>query len=265
MLYSSEAALMGDSDFPTYATIKMNQGAQRYLIIKFFEEYSRLGFSRYQDRHVAISGLEQRLTKAFKDVSGAGVFKKWQYRCLLWIRANDAAKLSRIDFNKTRKGQDDSKSPNKVKPRSPPSWSWMAYEGSINYLEPPDAELKWNTSMIMRLTGTPDISWIYAKEDLLLKAEISGFETDSSAGQHDVDLVYDDPTAQGGSLSPPESGSSKKFVGECITIGTLSMRHYVLIVRPKVGQATYERIGAGYLPVRFIKPGHPNAEKFVIE
>jgi hypothetical protein len=250
---------MGDSDFPTYATTGQNQYAQRYLFTHLFEEYSRLGFSWYQDKHLAISGLEQRLTKAFNDTSGAGVFKKWQGRCLLWTRAAGVDQLTPIDFTNVREGKDDSKSPNQVKPKMPPSWSWMAYEGGINYHEPPDQQLEWNDLVNVHLTGSAETSWIYAEEDLRMEAEVREFAICEDEDQAEIDLIYDNP------IDDPRILGSGPCAGKCIKIGTLDARVYVLIVRLKTGKATYERIGAGHLPEDFIKAPDPTMRNAVVE
>jgi hypothetical protein len=250
---------MGDSDFPTYATTLKNQGAQRYLFTHLFEEYSRLAFSKDQDKHLAISGLEQRLTEAFNVPNGAGVFQKWQHRCLLWVRADGVDELTRIDFTNVRKGKDSSNSTAQIKPKMPPSWSWMAYVGGINYLNPPGGQMNWNHLLDMRLTGSPNTSWIYAKEDLQLKAEVQDFKVKPDVKLNETDLVYDDPK------DDLRTSESRACEGKCIRIGSIDTSVYILVVRSKPGKAAYERIGAGNLPNEFIYPPDPTAGKSMIE
>ena len=71
---SAVAAFLGDPNFPTYTEEKV-KGAQIYLFMRLYEQYSRLSFAHPTDRPVAIAGLEKRLTSAFHDRGGAGIFQ----------------------------------------------------------------------------------------------------------------------------------------------------------------------------------------------
>jgi hypothetical protein len=84
-----------------------------------YERYSNLALSVKTDRPIAIKGLETRLIRTFETVGGYGIFDLYLHRGLLWQRSGDT--LDRI----TSRGE------------RVPSWSWMAYEGGIRYMDVP--------------------------------------------------------------------------------------------------------------------------------
>ncbi|OAL53853.1 hypothetical protein IQ07DRAFT_596836 [Pyrenochaeta sp. DS3sAY3a] len=121
-----------------------------------------------------------------------------------------------------------------------PSWSWMAYSGVIEYLRPDFNNYLWEDiqspwSQKANNTGADKLiatAWDYDTE---------------SAGYRESELTLDASRA-----SPPKTGI-------CIVLGkakgsvTPECRHWVLIIRRMKqsehgADATYERIGAGYMP-----------------
>jgi hypothetical protein len=173
---SSEEAFLGDSDFPKYVKQEKNKGAQQYLFESLYRKYSRLGFSEQTDKPIAISGLEQRLLKVFEDRGGAGIFEKHWGRCLLWKRASKQPSLERIQFQPPLSGDaynsTSTKPKSRYKFRPPPSWSWMSYKGSIDYVQPPPAGVDWNlTGVKLRYTGDSKTSWFSAAENMCMEAE----------------------------------------------------------------------------------------------
>ncbi|TQN66685.1 Cyclin-dependent kinase 2, partial [Colletotrichum shisoi] len=139
-MQNSMAEFLGDARFPDKA-MKENS---RAIKIRYFQDlyrrYSQLEFSHVQDRPIAIAGLENRLRKAywtqgaygiFDDRPGHGLF----HRSLLWQRSEDEVALKLIDFSS--------------KPESAaPTWSWMAHEGGIDYLDPPFQQMEWEETEI---------------------------------------------------------------------------------------------------------------------
>jgi hypothetical protein len=136
--------LLSDPNFPARAM----RTASRALKISFaqdlYKQYSRLQFSRPQDRPFGIAGIEKRLQRAFECEGNWGIFddgRKPQgglfHRSLLWVRGEeegDKSELSPIYF-----GRND---------QVPPSWSWMAYEGGIDYCDPPYNSVEWERTEI---------------------------------------------------------------------------------------------------------------------
>lgn len=111
--------------------------ADRGEKIRFYEDlyrqYSRLDFTRIMDRSVAILGLEQRMVRDFKAWGGYGIFDDKSSsllpRGLLWRRTDSEAGLKPL---------------RRILPEGQlPSWSWMAYDGPIDYLDVPFGEVHW--------------------------------------------------------------------------------------------------------------------------
>ncbi|CZS89383.1 uncharacterized protein RAG0_00793 [Rhynchosporium agropyri] len=158
-------------------------------------------------------------TRVIGGSSGAGIFSKHWGRCLLWKRDDSGdsktAGLKRI--------------PAPPNTKAPPSWSWMAYEGGMSYLYPPEARTSWNEKSVeLQLTGTADTSWLYAETTLKLSAPLMGFD--------------DQEKTKDGSLQ--DKDQAEKGL------------HFILVVKPATthgGSDTWERIGAGKLHGRFIQ------------
>ncbi len=83
----------------------------------FLEDYSTRGLSKASDRAVAISGLAARIQRVLRCEEHYGIFDLFLHRSLIW-RRRDGQIMKRIEYG------------GKV-----PSWSWMAYEGGIQFTE----------------------------------------------------------------------------------------------------------------------------------
>ncbi|KAK7949228.1 HET-domain-containing protein [Apiospora aurea] len=117
-LHNAKAALMGDPQFPDSA-LQYFDGGRIILFEHVYQMYSQLAFTHWSDRAVALLGLESRLGAAFKTRAEFGVLQEYLRRSLLWKRAQTCQRLAHIE----------------QKPGvHVPSWSWMAYEGAIEYL-----------------------------------------------------------------------------------------------------------------------------------
>jgi hypothetical protein len=207
-------------------------------------QYSRLGFSVSTDRPVAIAGLETRLIDAFDTSGGFGVFERYLGRGLLWIRAPDVAHLTKIPFDPAQ---------SRV-----PSWSWMAYEGAISFLDLPFGDIDWTTDIEFRSPFSTNGS---SRESLgRISSSRNGHRTELRVVARAFDMpaawcaskssciMWDHPTATHDQL-------------RCVVIGRLAsesgtpaQKHWVLIVR-EFSAGLYERVGAGFLPKDKISQG----------
>jgi hypothetical protein len=219
-----------DSNFPAYAVDDKTKGARISLFKSLYTNFCRLQFSHVTDKPFAISGLEQRLTDRFEDVSGAGIFGKHKGRCLLWRRAEGVASLKPIEFGI-----------GKPRTQKPPSWSFIAHEGGIEYIDVPGHTVDWDIPGL-RLTGTPGNSWLYAEQPSTFDADAFDFETDPESK-----VVYDMP-------------GDPRGADKCVKIGKSGEAFfYILVVRPapgaqtRDGRAPYKRAGAGYIPTSWLK------------
>lgn len=207
-----------------------------------YKQYSFLSFTRWEDRPIAIAGLEKRLIMDLKTLGGFGIFDD-RYsllrRSLLWQRSEDTRTMRRIDFPPERN-------------MAVPTWSWMAYEGGIDFLDLPLGGVDWikddrnyeihspwvvdgsKVSHTIDQTGSTELDAI-AKEFNVLETLANEFM-----------IIYDIPKAEGQTL-------------KCVVMGRRiengkpeDARHYVLFIAPK-GGAVYERVGVGYMPGKFIR------------
>ncbi|KAH8746061.1 hypothetical protein F5883DRAFT_255648 [Diaporthe sp. PMI_573] len=83
------------------------------------EDYSKRGLSEPTDRAVAISGLAARIASALDCIERYGIFGFCFHRNLLWQRT-DPQKKKRIKYEAGKEV---------------PSWSWMAYEEGIQFIQ----------------------------------------------------------------------------------------------------------------------------------
>ncbi|KAK0370837.1 serine/threonine protein kinase [Colletotrichum limetticola] len=228
-LSNRQAALLGDSDFPKSA-LEYFKGGRIMTFQTLYQMYSRLAFTVPSDRSIGIKGLEERLVKDFVTKGGFGIFDEYLQRSLLWQKALDAS-LDRISYPPGRRV---------------PSWSWMAYQGPIAYLEAPFEHINW----------TKDI--------------VTPFNTDSGKKTHwEVSEGSEIPLLRGVasriSLDAIELLKRVRFDESklhtidqlrCIVIGkekteglTREPEHYVLVIVRLSGEqgGRYERVGVGRL------------------
>ncbi|KAG5829698.1 hypothetical protein H9Q74_000217 [Fusarium xylarioides] len=258
------AALLGDPNFPQKAIMSAaapqeTTRGQRILYYQdLYKTYSKLGFSHWEDRAVAMNGLEQRLAWGFKCRGKFGILgdpiqadhRSLLHRSLLWTRALNKDSLRNIQFPSHRE---------KI-----PTWSWMAFQGEIDYLSVPfdqvdwDAELKspWEATET-KSTGRSEKPSIRARAYRLSLRETSP----------DVNLVFNSQDQ----LQPRISNALCVVVGRAREIVPERGRiHYVLLVRPfdSVGSSmnvrTCERVGAGSLPRGSIDFHHPGYDVAII-
>lgn len=234
--HSKQASFLGDANFPQVAQ-RDSKGARIRLFQILYMQYSRLEFSVSTDRRVAIAGLETRLIDAFDTAGGFGLFERYLGRSLLWTRAPDVAHLTKIPSEP---------------PQSPvPSWSWMAYEGAISFLDLPFGDIDWTANVEFRSPYSQSASSRASRGRMSsnrdrhrteLKVVARPFEMIAALhASNSSSIVWDDPTAAHDRLM-------------CVVIGRLAsesdvptQKHWVLIVR-ELKAGLYERVGAGSLP-----------------
>ncbi|KAH8699355.1 hypothetical protein GQ44DRAFT_693949 [Phaeosphaeriaceae sp. PMI808] len=230
---SNSAALLGDSNFPQILKI-YPPGEQLQRVQELYRHYSRLQLTHSADRPVAIAGLERRLLRTMNVRGGFGILDgagsiSALCRTLLWQRGGDAYSFGRIGFplGRTR----------------PPSWSWMAYTGAIDYLhigydkcDWQDIEPPWSRSTV-----------VDSDNILIAKAwEYIGWQFTANPGES---IIFDVPFAD-----------SEKDNAACVVLGIEKgsskdlhlRRQYVILVklrrdRASDGSPLWERIGVGYV------------------
>ncbi|RWA13206.1 hypothetical protein EKO27_g1898 [Xylaria grammica] len=257
------AAFLGDPNFPQVAILSHHseRGTSRSEKILYYQDlykkYSRLEFSRWEDRAVAMEGLEQRLSRAFESRGKFGILadklkatnRSFLHRSLLWHRGTDQSSLTKIIFPPDR--------------QKAPSWSWMSYRGGIDYLDVPFDSVEWESRDIRSPWQSTDArttgSWM--EEVMTFSAVARKFAAGQKVGE-DVKIVYDETGMTAGSVSRVLCVIIGKTKGSALME---NKTHYVLLVAPGAvmtakGTKVYERIGAGSMPGRLIDFEEPGLD-----
>lgn len=214
---SPRVEILGSSDFPKDLLARKQNLDPVVIFQDLYRTYSRLDLIFLVDRPRAIAGLERRLAGALKTNACYGVFEKYLNRSLLWRRGNQKG-LRKISFPLGAQV---------------PTWSWMAYQGEIDYVDVP--------------------SGIYGGSSIeLYNVEPMQSESDSglneyprhalAAGAWDYDMhkitevMYDDPQYT-------ETKHQK-----CVIIGHSPawkepQAHYLLLVARSNRKEVWERLG----------------------
>ncbi|KAI0199922.1 HET-domain-containing protein [Astrocystis sublimbata] len=250
---------LGDPRFPSKA-MNSKRGLKIVYFQELYRQYSRLAFTHIQDKPFAIKGLENRLQSAYKTQGGYGIFDDGQgnglfHRSLLWRRSEESADanipwLYRIPFPPGRNV-------------TVPTWSWMAYQGGIDYLAPPFDKTDWETNDIQPpWTGSDGSLADGAK--LALKVTVRDYNV---AGSHtqDFKFIYDTDRSRADDVT-------RKV--RCVVVARSKERqedakktYYVLLVEPlnnNSGDGNYfERVGAGFMLGRFIARDTPGIRSMI--
>lgn len=221
MSCSSQARFLGDSDFSSYG-LQFHKDERIRLVQHFYEEYCALDLTVQSDRSQAMAGLQQRLAQTFESVAIYGILWRWPERMLLW-HATLPGQLSRINY--------------KDATSKPPSWSWMAHQGPITFMDIPFAHVDWTGNIRepldpmrdQRLRAKASNLWI-SRAELMERAV---FDTENVGSEDSWMCVL---------VGKQKSGPSVEDVRAV---------HYVLLVRlmpySEGELAVYERIGVAML------------------
>lgn len=248
-LLNSKAAFLGDAHFPK-SSLKYLKGGRIRLFEILYERYSKLAFTAKTDRAFAIMGLEKRLLKTFNTSGGFGTINLFFHRTLLWKRSEESSNMTRIRYPFHQ---------------SVPSWSWMAVDGAIRFLEVPLGNTDWNLKIICPfeneyLSGPESMSRIdemYSRTELRASAREFRFTRSDTLKRlvtFDTDVATDFESLK------------------CVVVGkergtsdSAKQKHYVLAVKasPSQGLDAYERVGAGTIWKTHISDG-PEIEMRII-
>ncbi|KAK0624149.1 heterokaryon incompatibility protein-domain-containing protein [Immersiella caudata] len=258
---NNQASFLGDPAFPTVA-LKSSKGAKIRLYEILYKTYSALQFTKIWDRPIAIAGLEQRLVWAFNTHGGYGVFDGQFFgRSLLWKRDEKAEKndgMKMIDFP--------------VGDRRyyyVPSWSWMAYEGLIDFLDVPFDGVEWQHSdeegvlspwrQRADLNGEVDTIrgdavWHTGKANEKTVLRAVGRQLAVPLEEAETRIVYDGGKGAGrgmGEVGVVVVGRQKTANKQSADVRAL--QHYVLVVGREEGDGTaYRRLGVARMPGSWI-------------
>jgi hypothetical protein len=177
----------------------------------------------------------------FKTRSHAGLFESFWGRCLLWQRAKDGPPLTWIP-------------PDKGTKKLPPSWSWMAVDGPIDFIKPEGGQVDWNMDIVLPFLRQVYGSSLQPNSQSLSTVNGNGtgniirttaFKFQLGIGVIDeMTLFYDDGREHVDSAV------------RCVIIATTMDKayHHILLISSAVHvmDATHERVGVGYLSAECI-------------
>ncbi|KAH8663694.1 heterokaryon incompatibility protein-domain-containing protein [Tricladium varicosporioides] len=224
---------MHDSNFPNklfrsgfYTTLEFIQA--------LFVDYSQRNLTQKTDRAVAISGLQSRIADTLQTKSRYGVLQKYLHRNLLW-HAPDNKKLERIPYPG----------------RDVPSWSWMAYTGSVQFAKIPFGRVKWKNNLCFD-----------EEHELALIAEVRKFQNyETKLFERHCVIVGSGGVERGRIQYDTEIVDLCQL--RCVILGSYKAAKYrwsaeqycILVVRQTAVDGEYERIGSGSIHRDYVVRG----------
>jgi hypothetical protein len=227
-------------DFPSRLLASGNQRTTEF--IQFLsEEYSKRGLTEKTDRCVALSGLEDRIARTIKRQSRYGVFQPYLHRNLLWQRSGEG-RMKRIEY----------------KTQVVPSWSWMAYDGGIQFMDIPFRKVDW----MVRLRFNEDKYgwWFNKKGNPALVTDIGVFRNCDLEQRETNHVILDSSKAERGWIWYDLEVSESLDAERCVIVGRDSRKdelglrkYYILVVRPTSVDKEYTRVGVGGVWSDYVK------------
>jgi hypothetical protein len=223
---------------PNFPERLLKAGDERTIeFIQFLStEYSRRDLTEKTDRCTAISGLENRIAQAKKCETRFGIFELFLHRSLLWQRPEER-NTDRIGY----------------KTQIVPSWSWMAYNGSIQFMDIAFRKVEWVRSL--RFNNKPNKHSGFDKEwKSALITDISSFRNCSVKRSESCCTILDSGGAERGEIQYDIETHEHLDFERCVVVGRDSFKsdaeerkYYILVVRSTGMENEYTRVGAGWI------------------
>lgn len=271
---NSQASFLGDPAFPTVA-LKSSKGAKIRLYELLYKTYSALHFTKIWDRPIAIAGLEQRLVWAFNTHGGYGVFDGQFFgRSLLWKRDEKAEEnevMKAIEFPVGDRRY-----------YHVPTWSWMAYDGVIDFMDVPFDGVEWQHSeeegvlspwgRMSEQKGEEEVPhgdalWHSGKANERTVLSAVGRALAVPLEEAETKIVYDGGRdlrrGQVSEVGVVVVGRQKTDNKHATNVGVL--QHYVLVVGQRQDSGTaYRRLGVARLPGSWIDQKGPGKKISIV-
>jgi hypothetical protein len=223
---------------PNFPGRLVNAGVERTIeFIQFLStEYSRRGLTEKTDRCTAISGLENRIAQVKKCETRFGIFESFLHRSLLWQRPEER-NTDQISY----------------KTQIVPSWSWMAYNGSIQFMDFAFSEVEWVGSL--RFNNKPnEHSGLNEEWKPALVTDMGSFRTCNPKRRGIGYAILDLDGNERGWIQYDMETHEPLDAERCVVVGRDSQesdagkrKYYILVVRPTVMENEYTRVGAGWI------------------
>ena len=220
---------------PNFPGRLLGAGSERTIeFIQFLStEYSRRDLTEKTDRCAALFGIESRIAQAKNCETRFGIFQSFLHRSLLWQRSEERD-TDRIDYGA----------------QIVPSWSWMAYSGSVQFMDIAFGKVEWVFSLRFNKTNEHSESDKVWKSALV--TEIGSFQRCNferrGTGYANLDL----DEAERGWIQYDLETHERLDDERCVVVGRDSpesdagrRNYYILVVRPTGMENEYRRVGAG--------------------
>jgi hypothetical protein len=198
-------------------------------------EYSKRGLTEKTDRCAAISGLESCIAQAKKYETRFGIFQSFLHRSLLWQRSEER-NTDRIDY----------------KAQIVPSWSWMAYSGSVQFMDIAFGGVEWVRSL--RFNTRYKYRRFNKKWKPALVTDIGSFQRCNPARRGTGYAILDLDGVKRGQIQYDTETHEHLDAEGCVVIGrdfcafnAGKMKYYILVVRSTGMENEYTRVGAGWI------------------
>ncbi|RAK94781.1 HET domain-containing protein [Aspergillus ibericus CBS 121593] len=215
-----------DSNFPSRLHISGVSSTITFLQ-ELIKDYTSRCLTVKTDRVLAFSGLAKRISKALDTYENHGIFENVMHRLLLWKRPD--SKTKPLDYEQFK----------------PPSWSWMAYNGRVDFMTVSPLRVS------RRLRFAHDHLEVEIRTFAVEMLKNCEMRKDKEyytviAGQKEVGSFYFD--------------TDKTLFESCVVIGidkedrddVSDKIYYILIVDKCWGQGCYRRLGVGKIQARYV-------------
>jgi hypothetical protein len=236
---------MLDPDFPTRLFESGNQRTVEFIQF-LFEEYSKRGLTKKTDRCVAISGLEDRIARARECQTRYGVFQPYLQRNLLWQRSGEE-RMKRIEYET----------------QIVPSWSWMAYDGGIQFMDIPFGDVDWMVRL--RFNTKHEHGLFIKKRKPALVTDIGVFRNCDLEQRETNHAILDSSKAERGWIRYDIEASEDLYAERCVVVGRERnenclgpWKYYILVVRLTSVKNEYTRVGVGWIQSEYVGRQRPN-------
>lgn len=215
---------------PRFPNRLLESGRQRAIefIHLLLQNYTNCGITQKTDRVVAVSGLEARIARALKSGKRFGIFERLLHRNILWQRTRE--KTERINYGDQKV----------------PSWSWMAYDGGIQFLNIPFG-VEWSSNL--RFDNN--------QENALI-AEAREFRHCRMEQEETKCIILDSRRIERGWVQfDVEGGTNIYFPQRVVVVGRTwhpaeVRKYYILVVKPTCLKGEYERVGIGSIETGYV-------------
>ncbi|RDW75138.1 hypothetical protein BP6252_06280 [Coleophoma cylindrospora] len=219
-----------DPDFPNRLSVS-GIAATSHFLQTLLEDYTGRGISNATDRSVAISGLMARIGDVLPCSIHHGIVEWYLQRTLLWQRSLDSKikKMEKIPYKSVKV----------------PSWSWMAFEGAVEFVLDKFDGLNVIKDITFNAEVLTTTVWEFTESCIITEEERNGVrhqvlnKMGSSKGVINIDEEDKEaglPTVQ----YVVVLAHRRRIQSDCLL-------YFVLFVRPLIKGDGYERFGMGML------------------